>query len=136
MNNMIINLFMSILWFKVVFFWGGDGGVWFCCWYWVFITIKLQLTKLRKYEHSFSTQNKKSIICCHYSNTKSLLLMKQIHFFFGNLRAHSLLIVAKFHLGDALPRHRGFDYMNFPKMLITWRIEFNIIWEGIYEIVS
>lgn len=94
------------------------GGVWFCCWYWVFITIKLQLTKLRKYEHSFSKQNKKSIICCHYSNTKSLLLMKQIHFF-GNLRAHSLLIVAKFHLGDALPRHRGFDYMNFPKMLIT-----------------
>lgn len=82
MNNIIINLFMSILWFKAFFWGGGMGGVWFCCWYWVFITIKLQLTKLRKYEHSFSKQNKKSIICCHYSNTKSLLLMKQIHFFF------------------------------------------------------
>lgn len=26
MNNIIINLFMSILWFKVFFFGGGDGG--------------------------------------------------------------------------------------------------------------
>lgn len=128
LNNIIINLCYVNSLIQSCFWGWGVGGVWFCCWYWVFITIKLQLTKLRKYEHSFSKQNKKSIICCSWS--KSI--------FFGNLRAHSLLIVAKFHLhvGDALPRHRGFDYMNFPKMLITWRIEFNIIWEGIYEIVS
>lgn len=88
LNNIIINLcYVNSLIQSWVFFLGG--GVWFCCWYWVFITIKLQLTKLRKYEHSFSKQNKKSIICCHYSNTKSLLLMKQIHFFWKPARAFS-----------------------------------------------
>lgn len=64
-------------------------------------------------------------------NQTRLLAREARSFFFFKRRAQSPHIVAKFHQGDAFPRHCVLDSMNWPKMLLSaWKSY--LPWKGIY----